>query len=86
MDEDRRGHEHHEIQRAQGVCGEGQLAMGLQYPGDLAREGPQIDDLRGGGRVGRVGREMEISRDSQKKSENINQAMADAEKDADGWA
>lgn len=49
VDEDRRGHEHHEIQRAQGVCGEGQLAMGLQYPGDLAREGPQIDDLRGGG-------------------------------------
>jgi len=55
VDEDRGGHEHDEVERAERVGGEGQLAVGLQYPRDLAREGPQIDDLRGNANANRNG-------------------------------
>lgn len=45
VDKDRGGHEHDKVERAERVGGEEQLAVGLQYPRDLTREGTQIDDL-----------------------------------------
>lgn len=79
VDEDRGGHKHDEVERTESVGSKGQLPVGLQYPRHLAREGPQVDDLQvGNSRKAETGREMEINRDSySKKSENINQAMAD---------